>query len=244
MARIDQRQVVAGAPALAVRALLRDMRRWSTRGGYFQDLNPRPLRVVLEATPPDDGTVGTRSHLNAVIERLAAEGLIEPVELDSYDRPWRTTIKGNALCNASAAKPITRATAVKALQALIARTKDINADSAYAFRVQQLMVFGSYLDPSVERLGDIDVAYVLVPRTTDAEKQSQLSQKRIDEAIASGRRFSSFFEQVVWPQQEVLLVLRSRSRVISLHEVDPQARLTDRVETVYRMEPASGDAPP
>jgi len=46
----------------------------------------------------------------------------------------------------------------------------------------------------------------------------------------SGRNFSTYLDSLVWPQTEVLMRLKNRSRVISLHD----AKQDDVVRTAVR----------
>jgi predicted nucleotidyltransferase len=59
---------------------------------------------------------------------------------------------------ASAAKPITRQTAERALDDFLARVVLVNRRAYYLAKVTKVVVFGSFLRPDIERLGDVDVA--------------------------------------------------------------------------------------
>jgi len=76
-----------------------------------------------------------------------------------------TTTKGNALAMASFGKPITRAItraiADRLLTGLIDRAATWNTDQGRLISIEQLVVFGSYLDPTADRLGDLDIAATL-----------------------------------------------------------------------------------
>lgn len=71
-----------------------------------------------------------------------------------------TTTRGNVLAQASFRRPITRVTAERHLKAVIQRVADYNADPKYLFYIEQIIVFGSYLNPDVSLLGDIDIAII------------------------------------------------------------------------------------
>jgi hypothetical protein len=88
------------------------------------------------------------------LRTLESMGLVEPVAatLQDGESTYSITIKGNALANASAAKPIRRATAELALSQFIARLDRFNASDEYVYRVISAVLFGSMLSDA-ERLG-------------------------------------------------------------------------------------------
>lgn len=68
------------------------------------------------------------------------------------------------MTNATAARPVKRTTAARALAGLLERAEQVNADDVLAYQVDEIVVFGSYLDPAAEVVGDVDVAIGLSPR--------------------------------------------------------------------------------
>jgi hypothetical protein len=85
--------------------------------------------------------------------------------------------------------------------------------------VGKLGVFGSFLSER-DRINDIDIAITLSPKYADDQAQRRANQKRIDLARAKGRRFRNIADELYWPQHEVMLFLRSRSRAFSFHSFD------------------------
>lgn len=69
-------------------------------------------------------------------------------------------------------------------------------------------------------MGDIDLAVELKQKEWVQEKWRELSEERVNVAHQSGRRFTSFFEMTGWPEQEVRLFLKSRSRTLSLMDLE------------------------
>jgi predicted nucleotidyltransferase len=119
------------------------------------------------------------------------------------------------VADATAAKRIHRATAEAALQAFMKRIHLVNSDSRYLYSVGRAAVFGSYLK-SQEKLGDIDVAVDLQPRIP-IDKEGRWVDIFRKHAWDSGRSLSTFDFVLDWPRQEVLLVLKSRKRSLSMH---------------------------
>jgi predicted nucleotidyltransferase len=62
---------------------------------------------------------------------------------------------------ASFAKPISRATAERLLVGLLDRAAAWNAKPDKLVSIDEVLVFGSYLDPTIDRLGDVDIAVTL-----------------------------------------------------------------------------------
>src|ERR1017187_4695325 len=100
------------------------------------------------------GEDAARKHMRA----FEAAGYVERTELAraAGDDWWATTVKGNALANASFGKPISRATAARLLAQVIERARSYNADPARLLTI----------DP----LGDLDLAVSTVRRDTDGER--------------------------------------------------------------------------
>jgi predicted nucleotidyltransferase len=157
-------------------------------------------------------------------DRGRAEEIANAMELAGYVRRiqrnnsliplYSATVAGRDLMRASAAKRIKRETATAALSEFVERVNAVNSNPNYLYSVRHVAVFGSFLGHE-DRLGDVDVAVDLRSRVVldPKHKWVELFQKH---AWDSGRSFSSFEEEIFWPRQEVLLVLKSRKRAISI----------------------------
>ena len=137
---------------------------------------------------------------------------------------------------ASFGKPVTRKTADRLVAEMLNRARAYNADPGKPHYVQRLRIFGTYLDLSIDPLGDVDVELVLGRRVTDP-------QKILRYATASGRSFPSYIDKILWPQTEAVQILRKRSAAINITMEDID-QLTDKVETVYSISEDSGAVPP
>ncbi len=154
-----------------------------------------------------------------VIGTLEAEGYIEQIKTSVGRAAWTNTVKGNALAQASAAKPIRRDTAKRELEAFLQRVREVRDYEEFIYKVDKAAVFGSYLSDA-ELLSDVDIAISLVPKIKDQKLFEKAFKARISSAIASGRYFATFVNELCWPQTEVRLFLKHRSRVISLHTIE------------------------
>src|ERR1022692_1526140 len=217
--RVSKDDIICGVPAPAARQLMR---------AYFDNHSAGVACEVLGV-----GRAAARDQLRA----FEVAGYIKHIEKDGAadgDR-WVTTIKGNALAQTSFGKPISRATAARHLAGVVERARGYNADPAHLLTVAEITVFGSYLDPTVDRLGDLDLAVSTVRRETNGDRYVD---RVLAYASASGRRFGMFHEQLFWPLRELQMILKNRSPAISITSEDI-SKITDRFEIVY----AVGDDP-
>lgn len=221
--RVSAKDVICGIPAPLARQLMRK---------YWRE---RPAAVACDILGVDSVTARTR------LADLEIAGFLRCV-IDSRQDPWWiTTTQGNALAQASFGRPITRKTADRLLQAVVGRVRTYNADPSFLLTVAELAVFGSYLDPSADRLGDVDIAATVARREADGQ---QHVEKVLDYGNVSGRYFATFTDQLHWPRKELFLALKARSTAISLTTEDVSA-LTDRFEVIYRVSEDPGAiAPP
>src|SRR6476646_3098022 len=141
--RIDARGTIAGKPALLVRDCLRTLRaRISWKMATLE------MAAALE---PGTG--------KSLVRALSAAGLVKSVGRGW----WDITEAGQRLSSATAAKPITRGTAEKALREFLARVERVNRDAGFVGRVNRVVLFGSMLREDVDRLSDVDLAVEILP---------------------------------------------------------------------------------
>lgn len=205
--RLSKDQIVAGYPALAVRAFLRRCQ--------FCTIVPATVAYALKT-----GAAEAAQFLR----ELDSLGLIEATEYPPMDEAaaYEVTSRGHAFANASAAKPVLRTTAESALQQFMERLQLVNASSEYVYRVSSAVLFGSMLSEA-ERLGDVDIAVELSPKVDEEADFRRWCDRRRHAALETGRHFGSTFDWVVWPKTEIFHVLRARARTLSLHEWDQVA---------------------
>ncbi len=210
--RVSKSDTICGLAAPTARQLMR---------AYYDD---RPVEVACDVLGVNQDTA--RDQMRA----FEAAGYVERSGL-AHARGdwWATTVKGNALANASFGKPISRATATRLLGQVIDRARAYNADPSRLLTVTEIVAFGSYLDPAVEPLGDLDLAVSTVRRDTDGQRYVG---KVLEYARASGRSFSAFHDRLFWPARELRMILKNRSSALSITDEDVR-KLTDRFEVVY-----------
>lgn len=218
--RVAKTDTIAGLPAVLARSIVRKLRGREMVGEAVADL--------LE---------GTGCEREAVLAELEAAGYMEKVRVDTDgDVWWDSTIQGNALAMASFGKPISRKTAERLIAGLVERAQAYNGDPGKPLFISTLRVFGSYLNPDVNPLGDVDIELTYGRRITG---QTALA----DYTRASGRSFGTYFDQLMWPQTELVRHLKKRSAFINI-TLEDITRITDTFETLYSIDEDPGTVPP
>jgi predicted nucleotidyltransferase len=204
--------LVGGFPALMIRKLVR-------RLNNLQCWNAETVRVILR-------TEGGAAE--AVVGTLLEAGLaVSQPELGVGG--YQTTPLAQAFGSATAAKPITRRTADRALSQLIERIDQVNRGESFLAKVTKVVVLGSYLRADVDRLSDVDVAVELQPKEPDWDRLRELNRARVEHLHMAGRRFSSWIAIEYWWHLEAFSFLKGRSRAISLIDYKDEREFVDRV---------------
>lgn len=147
-------QTIAGLPAKQVRDLL-----------FFCGLTFYAQRIAMKLKWPLKRAVD-------LMLALEKEGYVERLKVDEdLDISWQRSRLGQRLVCARFGQRLKRATAEGILDGVVERVRALNQQAHSVKYVSRLCVFGSYLDPKVATLGDIDLGYSLSPRPgVEAEK--------------------------------------------------------------------------
>lgn len=220
--RINPKGTLFGHPALKVRNAFKDLP--SNGAGMYGSF-------WWDKHLPD-----TNGRQRKEIEgRLLRAGFIEQFPHRSRRfAGYQLTARGLRLAGASA-RLYKRETAKRALAEVIERAKAINAGD-YAYDVQCIVVFGSYLSDR-QKVGDLDLAVSLVRRPHPGQDWLQFSE-RFRRRAPSG---AHWIDQLTWPEHEVWRFLKGRSHVVSLMILDAHQEC---VVTSGRHEVVFGDWTP
>jgi predicted nucleotidyltransferase len=155
-------------------------------------LDPKVARTLARLCQRDWTTASwlanrTEFPQDAVIEAMST--LEEAGYFDGREGPdgpeWITTISGNALAMGSFAKPIARSKVDALLAGVLELARAYNTDVSKPYLVTEISVFGSYLDPDIDELGDLDLGL----KFADRSKESASTDALLRFAKASGRHF-------------------------------------------------------
>jgi hypothetical protein len=207
-------ELIGGLPAVEVRLALRRL-----GSGAF---DAEALALTLR---PARSTAQGRALLSA----LAADGLVE-----RDDAGWVLSRPGIALANASARKPMTRATAESVLGAFLGRVREARDDEdRWTHRPEQVYLFGSLLTTDKTLVGDVDLVVVLAGRSPSPDAQQTADQAYVAREEAAGRRFG-FLDRLYAPTEDLRRFLRGRSPGLSLATERTLADLAgERFELLY-----------
>ncbi|WP_158945593.1 hypothetical protein [Granulicella sp. S190] len=199
--RVTTEQNIAGQSALKVRNFLRKH--------YFKGISVRKAETALELS---------QENAAAFLNELVLLGYINQ-QWENAHQWFELTLQGEALAHTTAAKPIHRKTAEKALAHFMERVHRVNSTSEYLYRISDVILFGSILS-NIERLGDVDIALQLEAKVNDEKVFQDWATARGRVAQAAGRSFRGAIDWICWPQMEIILQLKARSRSLSLHTLE------------------------
>src|SRR3954451_5109597 len=121
---------------------------------------------------------------------LAAQGLIRKLQKDA----WTICQAGITFTVATAAKRLTRATAERALATFMERVARVNTDAYFLGQVTRVALFGSMLNPDIDRPSDIDIAVEIAPKITERDSHIKKNNERVQELITLGHHFHHTIE--------------------------------------------------
>jgi predicted nucleotidyltransferase len=194
---INSRQQIAGASILEVRRFFRQV-----LGHHHRSFTREWLIEFLHL---DAG------NADRLLNDLTQQAFLVH-KADSNVPEYEMTDLARQLIHSSAAKRVPRSTADEALNTLMLRVQEINANSNYMYSVCSIVVFGSYLN-GTDRLGDIDVAVELSVRIADPDERVKAN---LAYARGSGRQFRNYVEELYWAEAEIYQLLKARRRTISI----------------------------
>jgi len=209
---IDTRDKIAGQPILEIRKLL--------KRGMNKSWNEYLAQRILNVNLRDSIEIIKELKNQCLIEKSDEFRDFENAKNKDY---WKNTLKGNALAMARA-KTIYRRTAEKKLAEFLVRVKKLKDDDGFLYKVGKVLVFGSYLDNSKERLGDLDIAVSILPKEK-FRKKLEMIEKRFEGTLN--------FNEIEKPLLDVIRLLKSCSRIISLHPISDGILLQTEFKEVY-----------
>lgn len=195
---IDPKSFVAGVPIREVRDFLRKH--------ADHVWHPDALRETFA------------DRADRLLAVLLSEGYVEQVE-EHGTFGYGNTPKGGQLARASAARPVTRSAAQRALDEFVARCEEVRQKADFLYTVETAILFGSMLG-SKPTVSDVDLAIKLRRKEKDHARHVVLMQEQSRQAVREGRRFSNIVEQVGYAEMRVWRFLKGRSRIIQLTSAD------------------------
>lgn len=209
--RIHPKDTLFGQPILKIRKVVRFAMDGRLIGAKKQIIIDKVAQILNQPL----------NTVKEVFELMLKEDYLEikkeKFSDESYQWIVSETEKGRRLGITNANPPISREKADQLLNELLERVEIIN-NLDLSFKVQSIKIFGSYLSEQAI-LGDLDIAFKL-RRIKPKNKFERKSDERIEIALKNGKRFSNFLEQLYWPEKEVILLLKTKKKGLSLHNED------------------------
>lgn len=169
-----------------------------------------------------DGFLERKSEREWHDEAVAVQGSAAPLDdwNVSESPAWSTTLRGNALAMASAARPVLRKTAERVLAEFLGRVKAVKESEAFLYRVRRVIMFGSMLDADRSRVNDIDLVVELEHKVDDRDLAFRMDQEYAASRQREGRSFSTHVDYLFAAQTDTLKFLRKRSRLLNFHRTE------------------------
>ena len=209
---IDPKSTICGIPALEARKLMKFLR---SNSPFDLPIFERYLKI-------------TEKEARTILNKLLKCGYLVEVKkertymLSPEDRQgdsidlYELTDKGGSLA-CSSAKRYKRKTVETAFNAFMGRVNEVNNSNEHLYRVNKVVVFGSYLGNS-EKLSDLDIAVKIVPKITEQDEYLAKTREMVKRE-ANNKRLN-ILEQAHYGYYKAMKFLRYRSSIISLHEIN------------------------
>jgi len=182
----------------------------------------------------DDDRFGVSPEMLLTLQRLGIAELNSSPESND----WKLTKLGRAIASASKSR-YRRATAAQAIQGALARGIDINRDPESLYRVEKLVLFGSYLRKEA-MVGDVDVGVVWAPAIADVETFRRRRKERDDELNRAAQYRFHWWMHVDLSLREVQNRLRGPSPIIQLSDWDQiNSSIRDRERSIVLIDAGS-----
>lgn len=214
--RVNRDEVIAGLPALELRRFLRR----HCDFGWFLESAAR--------------TLGTSDHETEVIlSDLENDGFIRRVRMLEGRQVWETELKGRQLAKAGAGPGYRRATAERHLHQFLDRVTELAIRDEFLHKVRKVVLFGSFLNETVDPVGDVDLAIDIVFKEPDRSRARQLADEYLRQAITQERRFNNYVDQLFAAENDARRFLKNRSPVLQLTSIDDPILELAPIRVIY-----------
>jgi len=208
---IDPKSMICGIPALDAKKLMLLLRQ--KKQFYVININ--------------DFLKCSSENSLIVLSDLVQSCYIQETNNDEKDSSYSVTEKGSLLAMASTSKPYKRKSVENTLNKFMLRVKRVNKNEDYLHGVSKVIIFGSYLGTK-EFLGDLNIVVQLKVKNL-AEYRTKHNEL-IELAEENGVNFPDFYYKENYSYHMTSSYLKSRSRIISLHDMEREASLIDTLE--------------
>jgi predicted nucleotidyltransferase len=210
--RIKRNEKIANIPIIKIRDYFREIR--------YVGIIKEKLGIYFNLN---------KKNTNLLINELIENELIEKTRKTGY----QLAMKGDALCLARLVPPMNKEKADRIFKEFMQRVEEINSNNYYLDKIEKLLLFGSYLNSDKDDYGDIDIAIELKRKIENLDEYEKARRKRVREMKENGKYFSSFIDEVFFPEKEVKLKLKNKCQYISLHTVEDVISIGAKYKQLY-----------
>ena len=215
--KLDTSQLIGGYPILRIR----DLFKWRS------ELCRENLEDKLKISVPKAAKL---------LKELVQLGYLElqPSNFPEEQGRWyELTPAGRSLALVRAVPPMKREKAEKLLAEFLERVREVNTNPDFLHKVDKVVVFGSFLRPEAAELNDLDVAVTLTRKLENWDEYEKAREAQVTQAHKAGRHFSTFVEELYYPELKTKTFLRNRSRYLSLHTTDDEVLTQTETRQVF-----------
>ena len=216
--KLDTTQLIGGYPILRIRDMFKRQSEFS--------------RESVEWLMKLSAAKATR-----LIKELVQLGYLELIPprhpQEAKEKWYELTSSGRTLALARAVPSMKREKAEKLLAEFMGRVQEVNTSPDFLYKVDKVLVFGSYLRPEVAELNDLDVAVELTSKIADGDKRVEAERAMVAKAYEAGRSFSGFLDEMTYPYLMTKTFLRNRSRYLSLHTTDDEVLSLTEIRQIF-----------
>ena len=124
-----------------------------------------------------------------------------------------------------------RETAKRALENVVQKIKEANENNEFIYRITKAVLFGSYINSTKEKIGDLDIAIYVELKNKDIPE--------VEQNIARARTSYNcvpFILKFIYGKEEVFKYIKDKKKVLELHDgikVDEDAKRFNEPSYIY-----------
>lgn len=119
-------------------------------------------------------------------------------------------------------KIYSRKTAKMVLKNIKKRIQEVNQNDEFIYKVNKAVLFGSYINSTKEKIGDLDIAlYVELKNKVISEEEQNFKRAR------NSNSYVPFILRFIYGKEEVFKYIKNRKQILELHDgnkVDKDAK--------------------
>lgn len=124
-----------------------------------------------------------------------------------------------------------RETAKRALKNVVKKIKEANENEEFIYKITKAVLFGSYINSTKEKIGDLDIAiYVELKNKDIPEVEQNIARAQ------SSYNYVPFILKFIYGKEEIFKYIKDKKKVLELHDgvkVDEDAKKLNEPSYIY-----------